>query len=94
MQRIFFLNGGKMGVKIGDISHMETTLEAILEQAQRLSPQDRLRLVEQLAASLQSEIATRPSNWHQALRDTYGILKDDPIERPEQLPLEERDSIE
>lgn len=73
---------------------METTLEIVLEQAQRLSAQDRLRLMEQLAASLQSEIATTRFDWHQALRDTYGILKDDPIERPEQLPLEERDPIE
>jgi hypothetical protein len=72
---------------------LETTLETVLEQAQRLSAQDRLRLVEQLAATLQTEITGRPMDWHQALRDTYGILKDDPIERPPQLPLEERDPI-
>jgi hypothetical protein len=73
---------------------IETTLETVLAQAQRLSPQDRLRLMERLAATLQTEIAAAPSDWHQALRDTYGILKDDPIERPPQLPLEERDPIE
>lgn len=73
---------------------MEATLETVLAQAQRLSFQDRLRLMEQLASSLQNEIAAPVSDWHQALRDTYGILKDDPIERPEQLPLEERDPIE
>lgn len=73
---------------------MEATLETVLAQAQRLSFQDRLRLMEQLASSLQNEITAPVSDWHQALRDTYGILKDDPIERPEQLPLEERDPIE
>ncbi|MBX3085819.1 MAG: addiction module protein [Anaerolineae bacterium] len=60
---------------------MEATLEMVLEQAQRLSPQDRLRLVERLAASLQTEISTAPTDWHQALREAYAILKDDPIER-------------
>jgi hypothetical protein len=73
---------------------MEITLESVLAQAQRLSAQDRLRLVEHLAATLQTEIGATPSDWHQALRNTYGILKEDPIERPSQLPLEERDPIE
>lgn len=73
---------------------VETTLETVLAQAERLSAQDRLRLVERLAATLQTEIATRPADWHQALRDTYGILRDDPIERPPQLPLEEREPVE
>jgi hypothetical protein len=54
----------------------------------------RLHLIEQLAASLQSEIVTPASDWYQALRDSYGILKDDPIERPEQLPLEDHDAID
>jgi len=73
---------------------MEITLESVLAQAQRLSAQDRLRLVERLAATLQTEVGATPPDWHQALRNTYGILKDDPIERPPQLPLEERDPIE
>jgi hypothetical protein len=73
---------------------VETTLESVLIQAERLSAQDRLRLVERLAASLQTAVVPAPTDWHQALRDTYGILKDDPIERPPQLPYEERDPIE
>jgi hypothetical protein len=72
---------------------MTITLEAVLEQAQHLSPQDQLRLVERLAATLQTEITAPQVDWHQALRDTYGIIKDDPLERPPQLPLEERDPI-
>ncbi len=66
---------------------IEATFEEVFARAQQLSPQDRLRLVEHLAATLQTEITTPRSNWHQVLRDTYGILKDDSIERPPQLPL-------
>ncbi len=67
----------------------ETTFETILAQAERLSAQDRLRLVERLAATLQTELQPK-TDWHMFLRETYGILKDDPIERPPQLPLEGR----
>lgn len=69
-----------------------TTLEGLLEQAQQLTPMERLRLMERLAATLQVELA-QPSDWQKALRVTYGILADDPIERPEQPPLEERDGL-
>jgi len=46
-----------------------------------------------LAVSLQTDFV-RETDWHTALRATYGILADDPIERPPQLPLEEREPIE
>ncbi|MCI0714111.1 MAG: hypothetical protein L0154_28400 [Chloroflexi bacterium] len=71
----------------------QATFESVLAQAEQLTPQDRLRLVERLAATLQTELKPVKSNWHAALRATYGILKDDPIERPPQLPLEERDPL-
>lgn len=61
----------------------DATLDDLLEQAQHLTPVERLRLMERLAASLQADLA-RPTDWHAALRATYGILADDPIERPEQ----------
>lgn len=67
---------------------METTLESVLAQAERLSPQDRLRLVERLAVTLQAELKPQ-SDWHIFLRETYGILKDDPIQRYGQGLLEE-----
>jgi len=73
---------------------VHTEFENILAQAEQLSPQDRLRLVERLAATLQADIKPAKQDWHAALRTAYGILKDDPIERPPQLPLEERDPIE
>lgn len=70
----------------------DITLDDLLEQAQHLTPVERLRLMERLAASLQADL-TRPTDWHAALRATYGILADDPIERPEQPVLEERDPL-
>lgn len=72
---------------------MDVTLENVLEQAQRLSPQDRLRLVERLAVTLQTELQPK-TDWHTFLQETYGILKDDPIQRYEQGEYEEREPIE
>lgn len=71
----------------------DMTFEALFEQVQSLSTAQRLRMMELLAVSLQSEVA-RPTDWHIALKATYGILADDPIERPPQLPLEEREPFE
>lgn len=67
--------------------------ESLFEKVQQLSIAERLRMMELLAATLKPELV-RPMDWHAALRATYGILADDPIERPPQLPLEERDTVE
>jgi hypothetical protein len=67
--------------------------EALFEQVQKLSTTQRLRMMELLAVSLQTDFV-RETDWHTALKATYGILADDPIERPPQLPLEAREPIE
>mgnify|MGYP001094530327 CR=1 FL=1 len=72
---------------------IETTLESVLAQADRLSPQDRLRLVERLAATLQTELQPKTA-WHTFLRDTYGSLRAIPIQRYEQGEYEEREPLE
>jgi hypothetical protein len=71
----------------------DTAFEALFDQVQRLPLSQRLRMMELLAASLQNDVLRR-ADWHDALRATYGILTDDPIERPPQPPLEEREPIE
>ncbi len=71
----------------------DATFETLFEQVQKLSTAQRLRMMELLTATLQTDFV-RQTDWHTALRATYGILADDPIERPPQLPLEERESIE
>lgn len=73
------------------MSHI--ALDSVLSQAQQLSVQDRLQLMQQLAASLQLELAPK-SDWHSFLQQTYGSLADDPIERWDQGEYEEREPIE
>ena len=71
----------------------DTAFETLFGQVQKLSVAQRLRMLELLAATLQIDFV-RQTDWHTALRATYGILADDPIERPPQLPLEQRERIE
>ena len=71
----------------------DTTFETLFEQLQKLSAAQRLRMMELLAATLHTDFVQQ-TDWHTALRATYGILAEDPIERPPQLPLEERELIE
>lgn len=49
-------------------------------------------MMELLAATLQVDFV-RQTDWHTALKATYGILADDPIERPPQLLLEVREPL-
>ncbi|MBC8099247.1 MAG: hypothetical protein H7Y11_07370 [Armatimonadetes bacterium] len=72
---------------------LNLTFDDVLAQVQRLSPRERLRLVALVAEGLQTDIPAQ-TDWRMALRATYGILADDPIERPPQLPLTERESCE
>lgn len=76
----------------------DTQFAALVAQVQQLSPLERLRLLQVVASSLQDDLTPQASlsdaEWHAALLATYGILADDPIERPPQLPLEVRDEIE
>lgn len=58
-----------------------------------LSSLDKVRLMEKLAAALEQELAPK-SDWHAFLRETYGILADDPVERPPQGNYEEREPLE
>lgn len=69
--------------------------EALLEQVQKLSAVERLRMMELLAAALQNDLVRQVGkDWHTALRATYGIQADDPLQRAPQPPLESRDPIE
>jgi len=68
-------------------------LDQVVAQAMSLSSLDKVRLMGKLAASLEHELAQK-SDWHTFLRETYGILADDPIERPAQGDYEEREPFE
>jgi hypothetical protein len=65
----------------------------LLAQINKLSPDERLRMISLLAMSLQPEFIDK-TDWHARLLTSYGILTDDPIERPPQPPLETREPID
>jgi hypothetical protein len=51
-------------------------------------------LVNQLLRSLEQETEPVRSDWHEFLRETYGSLRDTPIQRWDQGEYEEREPIE
>jgi hypothetical protein len=66
--------------------------------AQQLSPDEKVRLIEQLRRTLDREYVEQLPKAHGwppgFIERTYGSLADDPIERPPQGEPEERDLIE
>lgn len=77
-------------------------IDKILHEVEELSTAEKWRLVRLVLGSLQqaqedaaiqhpeSEIA----DWHQFLRETYGSLRDTPIERWDPGAYEQREQIE
>jgi len=70
-----------------------SNLDVLIQQVKTLSPTERLRLIEYVAVTLQSDLVDE-EDWHSKLQATYGILADEPVERLPQPPLEERDMLE
>jgi hypothetical protein len=70
------------------------TVEELLAHAQQLSFWEQLRLLESLAEAVRRKAITTQTDWHTFLEETYGILADDPIERPPQGQFEEREPLE
>ncbi len=68
----------------------------LLREIEQLPASDKWQLIKSMLELLEHEqnMPEVPSNWHEALRQTYGILADDPIERSSQLPIEDRELIE
>jgi len=69
------------------------SIEQLIEEIDQLQHSEKWRLVNHLLQSLEHE-QHQPTDWKAALKATQGILADDPIERPPQLPLEEREPLE
>jgi len=71
--------------------------QEVITLAEQLPLVERVRLIEDVSASLTRDLeieAFRRMPWHEFIERTAGILADDPIERPAQLPLESREPIE
>ncbi len=64
------------------------TLDKLLIEIEHLSSSDKWRLVNHVLRVLEQEQHVSTTDWKTALKSTRGILADDPIERPPQLPLE------
>jgi hypothetical protein len=62
-------------------------IDRLLDEVDQLPPADKWRLVNHILRALEQEQRKSLSDWQQALKATYGILADDPIERPPQLPF-------
>ena len=71
------------------------TLQNLLEEVNHLSGTDKWRMVRHLLDSLEKETDDSPQeDWKSFVERMYGVLADDPIERPSQLPLTKRDPID
>ncbi|MCC6801284.1 MAG: hypothetical protein IT319_00260 [Anaerolineae bacterium] len=71
--------------------------DEIVSKADRLSVAEKVRLLEHLSTALRHDLeveAFQRMPWREFIERTAGILSDDPIERPPQPPLEEREMLE
>lgn len=69
------------------------TIEELLEEVDRLPSDQKWQLVKHMLDTLEHEQAapTSTADYHQFLRETYGSLRDTPIERWDQGEYEERE---
>ena len=71
------------------------TVNELFEQVDQLSTVEKWQLVRRMLHSLEHEHtpAQPKSDWHEFLRETYGRLRDMPIERWDQGEYEEREPL-
>ena len=71
-------------------------LDELINEAEHLPAAEKWRLVKQLLRSLEAEQQAKAvsSDWHEFLRETYGSLRDTPIQRWDQGEYEEREPLE
>lgn len=73
-----------------------SNMKELLDVVEQLPSTEKWQLVRHVLQSLEHE-QTAPASgasWHDRLLALYGVLADVPLERPPQLPLEEREPIE
>ena len=74
-----------------------TMLEEVVHMAEQLTLSEKAQLLEHVSATLRRDLeveAFRRMPWREFIDRTAGSLADDPIERPKQLPYEEREPLE
>jgi hypothetical protein len=70
-----------------------STLDDLLREVEHLPTAEKWQLVNHVLRSLEHEQQT-VQDWHQFLRETYGSLRDTPIEQSEQGEYEDREPLE
>lgn len=71
------------------------SLQSLLDEVGHLPTAEKWQLVRHLLNDLQNtQGVTDQEDWHSFVNRMYGALADDPIERPDQLPLTKRDPID
>ncbi len=71
--------------------------EEAVSKADQLTLAEKVRLLEHISASMRHDLeveAFKRMSWREFVDNTAGLLADDPIERPPQLPLEDREPME
>jgi hypothetical protein len=70
--------------------------EELIQEVEQLTVSDKWQLVKRVLGSLenQQEDKSVKTDWHQFLRETYGLLRDTPIQRWDQGDYEEREPLE
>jgi hypothetical protein len=70
------------------------TIQELIEVVDQLPATDKWQLVKHVLDTLEQEqTATVAPDYHEFLRETYGSLRDTPIERWEQGNYDERESL-
>lgn len=71
------------------------SMQTLVDEIDRLPPADKWRLVKYVLETLEQEQVPPLSrdDYHQRLRETYGVLRDTPIERGDQGDYEEREPL-
>jgi hypothetical protein len=71
------------------------TIRELVEEVDRLPAADKWQLVRHVLDTLEQEqvAPTSTADYHKFLRETYGVLRDTPIERWEQGEYEEREPL-
>lgn len=70
------------------------TIKELLNRVDELPTSEKWQLVNHVMQSLQQETQPTRPDWHTFLRETFGSLRDTPIQRWEQGEYEEREPIE
>lgn len=71
-------------------------LNELIQEVEQLPAEEKWQLVKQLLNSLEEaqQAKSAAPDWHTFLRETYGSLRDTPIQRWDQGEYEEREPLE